>query len=94
LGKFYIFQAALRADLVWLVVLGVVNSAISVYYYLRVVVVMYMKEPTEELQPAALPHSVSFVLALTTLAVLGLGIFPGGIVSLASVASRSILPVR
>ena len=94
LGKFYIFQAALRADLVWLVVLGVVNSAISVYYYLRVVVVMYMKEPTEELQPAALPHSVSFVLALTTLAVLGLGLFPGGIVSLASVASRSILPVR
>ena len=91
-GKFYIFRAALRADLVWLVVLGVINSAISVYYYLRVVVVMYMKEPTLDLKPVALPHSVSFVLALTTFAVLGLGIFPGAIVTWATIASRSILP--
>jgi NADH-quinone oxidoreductase subunit N len=94
LGKFYVFRAALDANLVWLVVLGVLNSAISVYYYLRVVVVMYMKEPTRELPPAALPHSVSFVLALTTFAVLGMGIFPGTVANLASLASRSLLALR
>ena len=44
-GKFYIFKAALDAHLVWLTVLGLLNSAVAAYYYLRVLVVMYFKEP-------------------------------------------------
>ena len=44
-GKFYIFKAALDADLVWLAILGLLNSAVAAYYYLRILVVMYMKEP-------------------------------------------------
>lgn len=47
-GKFYIFMAAIKANLVWLAVVGVLFSAISAYYYLRVVMVMYMKEPDPE----------------------------------------------
>ena len=46
-GKFYIFQAALDAHLVWLAVLGLLNSAVGAYYYLRVLVVMYMQDPSE-----------------------------------------------
>ena len=46
-GKFYIFQAALDSNLVWLTVLGLLNSAVAAYYYLRLLVVMYMHEPGE-----------------------------------------------
>src|SRR6266849_3043095 len=46
-GKFYIFKAALDANLVWLTVLGLLNSAVAAYYYLRILVMMYMQEPGE-----------------------------------------------
>jgi NADH-quinone oxidoreductase subunit N len=45
-GKFYIFKAALDSHLVWLTVLGLLNSAVAAYYYLRILVVMYMREPS------------------------------------------------
>ena len=48
-GKFYIFQAALQSHLVWLAILGLLNSAVAAYYYLRILVVMYMKEPGESM---------------------------------------------
>ncbi len=54
-GKFYIFKAALDSHLVWLTVLGLLNSAVAAYYYLRVLVVMYFKEPgeaAEDIPPA------------------------------------------
>ena len=44
-GKFYLFGAAVRAGYIWLAVIGVLNSAVAAYYYLRIVVVMYMREP-------------------------------------------------
>ena len=53
-GKFYIFRAALESNLVWLAVLGLLNSAVAAYYYLRLLVVMYMHDPgeaTESLEP-------------------------------------------
>src|SRR2546422_2677823 len=48
-AKFYVFSAALQANLVGLVIIGVLNSAVGAYYYLRVMVVMYMREPREEI---------------------------------------------
>ena len=51
-GKFYIFKAALESHLVWLTVLGLLNSAVAAYYYLRILVVMYMQEPSEAVQNA------------------------------------------
>ncbi len=47
-AKFYVFSAALRANLIWLTLIGVVNSAIGAYYYLRIIVVMYMRESRKE----------------------------------------------
>ena len=54
-GKFYVFQAALRSNLVWLTVLGLVNSAIAACYYLRIIVAMYMHEPGEATENIGLP---------------------------------------
>jgi len=74
-AKFYIFMAAVDAHLTWLVVLAVVFTAVSAYFYLRVVMVMYMKEPDEAVQLAA-PPGVVMVLAVAAAVVLLLGIYP------------------
>lgn len=76
-GKFYIFKAALDANLVWLSVLGLLNSAVAAYYYLRILVVMYMKDPAEN-APAAVELSPGIRLALgvSAAATLVLGVFP------------------
>lgn len=81
-GKFYIFQAALDANLVWLTVLGLLNSAVAAYYYLRIIVVMYMHEPGEStatLQP--LSGGVQAALWGSALGTLVLGIFPSVVVN-------------
>jgi NADH-quinone oxidoreductase subunit N len=76
-GKFYVFQAALNANLVWLTVLGLLNSAVAAYYYLRIIVVMYMHEPGEATSDLP-PQNPGLRLALwgSALATLALGIFP------------------
>lgn len=76
-GKFYVFKAALDANLVWLTVLGLLNSAVAAYYYLRIVVVMYMNEPgaaCDNLPP--LPTGIKATLWSAAAATLILGIFP------------------
>ena len=84
-GKFYIFQAALKAKLIGLTILGVLNSAVASYYYLRVIVVMYMREPAPTSPPAArVPGAISFVLSVAAIAVLYLGIFPGDVLQFAT----------
>jgi NADH-quinone oxidoreductase subunit N len=83
-GKFYIFKAALDANLVWLTVLGLLNSAVGAYYYLRIIVVMYFKEPGEsmqDLQPLA--PGIQAVLWGSALATLLLGIYPSVILDFA-----------
>ena len=84
-GKFYIFKAALDANLVWLTVLGLLNTAVAAFYYLRVLVVMYMNEPgesAEDLPPAGAAMKVAvYGAALGTLV---LGIFPGWVLDFAT----------
>lgn len=83
-GKFYIFQAALQSHLVWLAVLGLLNSAVAAYYYLRILVVMYMKEPCEatlNLEP--LSTGLRIALILPAIGTFVLGIFPGLILNFA-----------
>lgn len=84
-GKFYIFQAALNSHLVWLTVLGLINSAIAAYYYLKILVAVYMREP--DVATAELPApSASLQVAIWAAAVgtLILGIFPSTLLSFAS----------
>lgn len=87
-GKFYIFKAALDAHLVWLTVLGLLNSAVAAYYYLRLLVVMYFKEPGEAAEnlpnPGAALRVAVYASAVGTLL---LGIFPGWVLDFASKAA-------
>jgi NADH-quinone oxidoreductase subunit N len=83
-GKFYIFRAALESNLIWLTVLGLLNSAVAAYYYLRILVMMYMYEPSEATQQAEpLAPSLSAALVLSALGTLALGIFPNWLLQFA-----------
>jgi NADH-quinone oxidoreductase subunit N len=75
MAKFYIFSTAVQHDLLWLVVIAVLNSVISAYYYLRVLKTMWMDEPSTSGKIAAAP-AVQVALALTALGVLVFGLVP------------------
>jgi NADH-quinone oxidoreductase subunit N len=89
IAKMYIFNAAVQSDLVWLVIVGVVNSAISAYYYLRVVGHMYLREPedTTSFLPAPL---LGTALAITAAGVLVVGIVPTPLIDAAQRAVSSL----
>jgi NADH-quinone oxidoreductase subunit N len=73
-GKFFVFRAAIEADLVWLALIGVLTSVVSGYYYLRVVYLMYMHDGEGEV--VAMP-GVSLAVGITAIATIILGFFPG-----------------
>ena len=94
IGKFQIFSAALREGWIWLTVIGILNSALSVYYYLRVIMFMYMREGA--LPEGAMVSGNTSGFAMTGLlgtavAVLYLGIFPDRILELASLSILALL---
>ena len=90
-GKFYIFKAALESHLVWLTVLGVLNSAVAAYYYLRLLVAMYMHEPSEAATNAEpLSPGLSAALILPALGTLVLGIFPSWVLEFAGRSSNLV----
>jgi NADH-quinone oxidoreductase subunit N len=86
IGKFYLFSAAIKSGYVGLAIIGVLNSAASVYYYLRVMVFMYMKDPTEEFDWAGATPSIALCLLVSVGATLVLGIVPGLVLQLAQKA--------
>ncbi|MYK16611.1 NADH-quinone oxidoreductase subunit N [Candidatus Poribacteria bacterium] len=75
-GKFYIFKSAVGAGHIWLVIIGAVNTAISAFYYLRVVVTMYMREPEEELEFSPYSSTLVIGLVIAAIGVLLIGILP------------------
>ncbi len=90
MGKLYLFNAAVRSDLVWLAVVGVVNSVVSAYYYLRVVKVMYLGiAVSEEGVPSSSPVRVS--LALTAAGIVAVGILPEPLLRASEAAVRTLL---
>ena len=91
MGKFYLFGAAVGAGYVSLALVGVVMSVVSAYYYLRVVVSMYMKDPRSDDPWARIAPSATAALAAAALAVLGFGAFPGPLVDWARRAAQSLL---
>jgi NADH-quinone oxidoreductase subunit N len=90
LGKFYIFNAALESNLIWLAILLALNSVIAAYYYLRVIVAMYMSEPKQEIAAEPVPWTLSVVLWIASVGTAYLGLFPSHIVSFAARAALSI----
>ncbi len=85
-GKFYVFAGAIKAGYIWLAIIGVLNSAVSLYYYLRVIVYMYFRDPQEDFAWVTMetPTVVSIILAIA--GVLILGILPGPVMELAKMA--------
>jgi len=84
-GKFYVFKAAVNSHLIWLAVLMAANSIIGAYYYFRLIVVMYMREPNLETGPApaviGFPLPVNVVLAITAAGTVYFGLFPNQVLS-------------
>jgi NADH-quinone oxidoreductase subunit N len=87
MAKFYIFSAAVKSKFYWLAILGVLNSAVSVYYYLRVTVLMYFRESEREITGLQFSPASVFALILAVIGTLYMGIFPAYVLSL---AQRSI----
>jgi len=75
-GKFYLFSEAVKAGYIWLAVIAVMNSFVSVYYYLRVVVVAYFGKTDEEFKPVLFKPAIWLVLLITAAGTLALGLFP------------------
>ena len=91
MGKVVVFSEALGQGYRWLVVIGVLNTAISVYYYLRLIVVMFFRERTTEWRSPRIPASVAVVLILTVAGVLYLGLFPGRVINAFRAAQWNIV---
>lgn len=91
-AKFYVFSAALKANLIWLTLIGVVNSAIGAYYYLRIIVVMYMREARKEVPVTPIPVGLGVALALTIVATLYLGMLPNRVLQYARQSAQDLLP--
>lgn len=89
IGKFYIFMSAVEAGLTWLAVVALIFAVISAYYYLRLVMVMYMREPNDATTAApqmVMSPTLSIVLACTVAGVVIFGIYPNPLVHLVTQA--------
>ena len=83
MGKFYIFSSAIKSQYYWLAVIGVLNSAVAAYYYLRVLMYMYFKEPERELGAIDLSPAYIIVILISIAALLYMGIWPREVLLLA-----------
>lgn len=91
-AKFYVFSAAVRANLIWLTIIGVLNSAIGAYYYLRIIVVMYMRESRKEVPVRPVSLGLGLALALSLIATLYLGILPNRVLQVAQRSAQQLIP--
>ena len=89
-AKLYVLLAAVDAGLAWLAVILVLNAALAAFYYLRVVVYMYMRDPEPDPAPIDTSPFGSVALALSVAGVVILGLFPGAILGLLEVSAASI----
>lgn len=86
-GKFCIFRSAVESGQIWLVIIGAINTAISAFYYLRVVVAMYMREPEAELDFQPYPRLLIVALTLAAIGVVLIGILPSYFLSPAQIST-------
>jgi NADH-quinone oxidoreductase subunit N len=79
IAKVYVFNAAVQADLVWLAIVGVLNSVISAYYYLRVVLLMFTKEPETEASFQPSPY-LGLAVAIAVIGLFAIGVYPNPLI--------------
>jgi NADH-quinone oxidoreductase subunit N len=91
MGKLYLFSAVVQRGYIGLAIIGVLNSVVSVFYYFRIMIYMYMKEPGEAaLEPETVSWPVRAIMVLGAIGVLFLGIFPAPILELAARSSFAL----
>jgi NADH-quinone oxidoreductase subunit N len=90
-AKFYVFSAAAKSNLIWLLLIGVVNSAVGAYYYLRIIVMMYMHEARKQVPVTPIPLGLGAALALSVIATLYLGILPDRVLGYARQSAQDLL---
>lgn len=90
-AKFYVFSAALKSNLVGLTVIGVINSAVGAYYYLRIIVVMYMREERQRIAIARIPFALGTALGISMAATIYLGVLPGKILGYTQGAANELM---
>ncbi|MDX5347681.1 MAG: NADH-quinone oxidoreductase subunit N [Hymenobacteraceae bacterium] len=76
-GKFFIFSSALEQGMIWLIIVAVLMSAVGIYYYFKPVIAMYMNEPVGEQEKVPVDGTAKFVLIVTAILTIILGILPG-----------------
>jgi NADH-quinone oxidoreductase subunit N len=91
-AKFYVFSAALKANLIWLTLIGVLNSAIGAYYYLRIIVVMYMREARKQVPVSKVSFGLGTALAVSVFATIYLGVLPNRVLQIAQHSAEDLLP--
>jgi NADH-quinone oxidoreductase subunit N len=89
-AKFYVFSAAVKANLIWLTIIGVVNGGVGAYYYLRIIVMMYMRESRKEVPVTPVPLALRVALVACLAATLYLGIFPGRVLQYAQDSAQQL----
>ena len=92
MGKLFLFNAAVNSGLVWLAVVGAVNSVVSAYYYVGIIRTMYLRQPTGDTTPVATAFSGRLTLVVTLAAILVLGLWPGGLLEIARTAASGLVP--
>ena len=95
LAKYYVFTSALSVTahptaMVWLTVIGLINSAVASYYYLRIIVVMYMREPVLAEAPAPASAAMRLALVLAAIATIYLGVIPGRVLNSSVAGARDL----
>lgn len=81
MGKIMVFRAALNQGYVWLVIIAVLNTVVSAYYYLRLIIVMFFRERTTPWSAPRVPASLALALVITIIGTFYLGIFPGRVLN-------------
>ena len=90
-AKFYVFSAALESNLVGLTIIGVINSAVATYYYLRVIVYMYMRDERIEAPVARIPAGLGAAIAISLIATIYLGVLPNRVLDNAVRAAQDLV---
>ena len=90
-AKFYVLSAALKSNLVGLALILVLNSAVGAYYYLRIIVMMYMREPRGEVPVTPVPAAAGLAIAVCVLLTLYLGVLPGHVLDYASHSANQLV---
>jgi NADH-quinone oxidoreductase subunit N len=89
-AKFYVFSAALQANLIGLTIIGVLNSAVAAYYYLRIIISMYMREPRDQAPVPPIGPGLGIALAISLAATVYLGVLPGRVLDYATRAATFV----